>query len=248
MKTLAILGLIGASVESFVPTTHTPLCKSSLHLSSKPNELFDGPGWDAIREELDRVPVFACANEDGKPMKYSVELGTKGSDEKKTYEVPLFYTHVDDAIAERDNARKATPQLNIDVCPYQLGTIFQLWASNEAVIVPNKKAIVSAGAPPTANPMGQNVPLFACMEMAQENEAGKPVLPLFFELEDAQEALAQAVATDGGDVSEFEIVGLNLPEAVQLLSNANKKEDAAAFQFIPPSSSIKHIRDVMSGL
>jgi hypothetical protein len=86
------------------------------------------------------------------------------------------------------------------------------------------------------------------MEMAQENEAGKPVLPLFFELEDAQEALAQAVATDGGDVSEFEIVGLNLPEAVQLLSNANKKEDAAAFQFIPPSSSIKHIRDVMSGL
>jgi hypothetical protein len=248
MKALAILTLIGISVECFVPATYTSLRASHLHLSSKPNELFDSQGWEAIREELDQVPVFACANEDGKPMKYSVELGTKGSDEKKTYEVPLFYTHVDDAIAERDNARKATPQLDIEVCPYQLGTIFQLWASNEAVIVPNKKAIVSAGAPPTANPMGQNVPLFACMDMAQENEDGKPVLPLFFELEDAQEALAQAVATDGGDVSEFEIVGLNLPEAVQLLSNANKKADATAFQFIPPSSSIKHIRDVLGGI
>jgi hypothetical protein len=179
-------------------------------------------------------------------MKYGVELGTKGEAEKKTFEVPLFYTHVEDALAERDNARKNTPTLDIEIAPYQLGTVFQLWASNEAVIVPNKKAIVQAGAPPTANPMGQNVPLFACMEIAQENENGKPVLPLFFELEDAHEALKQAVATDGGNASEFEIVGLNLPEAVQLLANANRKEDATAFQFVPPSSSIKHIRDVLS--
>lgn len=241
---------------------------SSLSLSSNPNEIFNSPSWGSIREELDAVPVFACANQDGKPMKYGVELGKKGSDEKQKFEVPLFYTHAEDAIAERDNAREASPALDIDIFPYQLGTVFQLWSNNEAVIVPNKKAILQAGAPPTANPLGQAVPLFACMDIAQENENGKPVLPLFFELEDAQEALSQAVAADGGDVSEFEIVGLNLPEAVQLLANANEKEDATAFQvrsnlsfflirrfvisnqilqFVPPSSSIKHIRDVLGG-
>lgn len=29
------------------------------------------------------------------------------------------------------------------------------------VIVPNKRSIIQAGAPPNANPMGQQVPLFA---------------------------------------------------------------------------------------
>eukprot|EP00956_Cyclotella_meneghiniana_P043070 scaffold251692_cov109-Cyclotella_meneghiniana.AAC.1 len=212
--------------------------------STNPNQLFNSPGWESIREELDQVPVFACANAEGKPMKYAVELGKKDSDEKQTYEVPLFYTHVDDALAERDNARKTTPNLDVDICPYQLGMVFQLWASNEAVIVPNKKAIQQAGAPPTANAIGQNVPLFACMEMAQVNRDGKPFLPLFFELEDAQEALSEAVANDGGKVEEFEIVGLNLNEAVSLFANSN--ENTTAFEFIPPSSSIAHIRDFMS--
>ena len=231
--------------QSSLRLTPPPSCR--LSLSANPNELFNSPGWGSIRQELDQVPVFACANPEGKPLKYGVEMGMKGKDEKKTYEVPLFFTHVDDALAERDNARKMTPALEIDICPYQLGDIFQLWASNEAVIVPNKKAIVQAGAPPSANPMGQTVPLFACMEIAQENEDGKPVLPLFFELEDAQEALSQAVKVDGGKIEDFEIVGLNLPEAVQLLSNADGQKDGPAFQFVPPSSSINHIRDFLSG-
>lgn len=95
---------------------------------------------------------------------------------------------------------------------------------------------------PNANPMGQQVPLFACMEIAQENEKGKPVLPLFFELEDANDAVSQAVSADGGKVEDFEVVGLDLPQAVSLLTNENE----SAFQFIPPSSSLKHIRDYLS--
>lgn len=95
---------------------------------------------------------------------------------------------------------------------------------------------------PNANPIGQQVPLFACMEIAQENEKGKPVLPLFFELEDANEAVSQAVSADGGEVDNFEVVGLDLPQAVGLLANENE----SAFQFIPPSSSLKHIRDYLS--
>ena len=81
------------------------------------------------------------------------------------------------------------------------------------------------------------------MEIAQKNEKGQPCLPMFFDLEDANEAVSQAVKMDGGDANDFEVVGLNLPEAVTLLSNSEEN----AFQFIPPSSSLAHIRDYLSG-
>lgn len=240
---IQLLVLVGIDcVQGFAMTT---TLRRTSRLRSSNSDLFESPGWGAIRKELDQVPVFACANAEGQPLKYKVELGKKGEDRKTSFEVPLFYTHVEDALVELENARKNTPLPGMDIAPYQLGTIFQLWASNQAVIVPSRKAIVQAGAPPTANPMGQNVPLFACMEIAQENEDGKPVLPLFLELEDANEAVSQAISFDGGNAEDLEIVGLSLPEAVQMLANAN--DDARAFQFVPPSSSLKHIRDYLSG-
>ena len=214
---------------------------------SSTNELFDSPGWEFVRKDLDQVPVFACANAQGQPLKYRMELTNKlrkeSSDE--AFEVPLFYTHVDDALAELIEARKNTPLLGIDINPYPLGQIFQLWAADKAVIVPNKNAIVQAGAPPNANPMGQNVPLFACMEIAQENEEGKPVLPIFLDLVDIKAAISQAVSFDGGNVDDFEVVCLSLPEAVRMLVNGTK--ESMAFHFIPPISSLKHIRKYLSG-
>merc|ERR1712232_157244 len=129
----------------------------------------------------------------------------------------------------------------MDINPYPLGGIFKMWATDAAVIIPNKRAIIQAGAPPNANPIGQQVPLFACMEIAQENEKGNPILPMFLELEDANSAVSQAISVDGGKSEDFEVVGLNLPEAVSSL--ANSKDGSTAFNFIPPESSLKHIRD-----
>jgi hypothetical protein len=114
-----------------------------------------------------------------------------------------------------------------------------------SVIVPNKKSVIQAGAPPNVNAIGQQVPLFACMEIAQENESGRPVLPLFLELDDANDAVTQAVSFDGGREEDFEVVCLNLSEAVSQLANA--KEDQNAFHFVPPASSLEHIRDYLSG-
>jgi len=208
--------------------------------SIQPNELFDSPGWGAIEQELDQVPVFAVANADGQPIKYRIER------KDDSFDIPFFYTHVEDALQELEKAKENSPTLKgMDINPYPLGGIFRMWATDAAVIVPNKRSIIQAGAPPNANPMGQQVPLFACMEIAQETKEGKPCLPLFFELEDANDAVAQAVSLDGGKVEDFEVVGLNLPEAVNLLANA--KEDTAAFEFIPPESSLKHIREYLTG-
>lgn len=239
-----LCALMIGSVQSFL-SSRAPLAlprqsasASAIH-ASEPNPLFDSPGWESIKQELDHVPIFAVANEKGQPIKYRIEA--KGS----SVEIPLFYTHVSDALQELGKAKENTPLPGMDINPYPLGEIFELWAKDEAVIVPNKQSIVQAGAPPNANPIGQQVPLFACMEIAQENEDGKPVLPLFFELEDANNALKQAASFSGGKEEDLEVVGLNLPEAVNLL--ANVKEDTTAFQFIPPTSSLDHIRDYLSG-
>lgn len=213
--------------------------QTSVMEAATPNELFDSPGWESIKVELDQVPVFAVANEEGNPIKYRIEK------KDSSFEVPLFYTHVSDALQELEKAKENTPLPGMDINPFPLGGIFEMWAKDTAVIVPNKKSIISAGAPPGANPMGQQVPLFACMEISQENENGKPVLPLFFELEDANDAASQAAAFDGGKGEDLEVVGLNLAEAVSLLANA--KDAATAFHFIPPASSLKHIRDYLSG-
>lgn len=230
------------SVQSFSsapgPLARHQPSSTSLMQSSAPNELFDSPGWGAIRQELDQVPVFSVSNAEGHPLKYSIEK------EGKSVEVSLFYTHVSDALVELEKAKENTPLPGMDVNPYPLGGIFEMWAKDSAVIVPNKKSIIQAGAPPNAVPIGQHVPLFACMEIAQEDETGIPVLPLFFELDDANDAVSQAVAaTDGGKAEDLEVVGLNLSEAVNLLANG----ESAAFQFIPPKSSLDHIRDYLSG-
>lgn len=81
------------------------------------NELFDSPGWEAIREELDQVPIFAVANAEGQPLKYSIETSKKKDDDgdNNKFEVPLFYTHVEDALKELDNARKSNPLPGMDM-------------------------------------------------------------------------------------------------------------------------------------
>ena len=79
------------------------------------NELFDSPGWGAIRDELDQIPIFAVANAEGQPLKYSVQLTKKNDDGKDMFEVPLFYTHVEDALKELENAKKNTPMPGMDM-------------------------------------------------------------------------------------------------------------------------------------
>ena len=248
---LTLLMMMIGSATTFQSSAPCPLLARHRHrpssttsplraASQQPNELFDSPGWEGIKQELDQVPVFAVSNAQGHPVKYSLEK----KDEK--FEVPLFYIFATDAMKELEKAKEQNTSLpGMDINPYPLGGIFEMWAKDGAVIVPNKQSIISAGAPPNANPIGQQVPLFACMEIAQEDEKGKPVLPLFFDLEDANNAVSQAVNLDGGKEADFEVVGLNLPEAVSLLANA--KDDATAFHFIPPTSSLEHIRDYLSG-
>jgi len=202
-------------------------------------DLFSSEGWPAIEQELDTVPIFTVANEKGQPLQYTVEMK-----DQEPFSVPFFYTHAPDALEELEKTKKATNLEGIDIVPVPLGKAFKMWASDKSVIIPNKDAILQAGAPPGSNPMGQQVPLFACMEIAQETENGTPVLPLFFALEEANEAVEMATSADGGNPDDFEVVSLSLPRAVEMLANS---PETTAFQFIPPKSSIDHIETYLSG-
>lgn len=60
----------------------------------------------------------------------------------------------------------------------------------EAVIVPSARAIMQARAPPGSNPIGQEVPLFACMEIMQSNDDGSGAMFLLsMDVEEANAAV-----------------------------------------------------------
>jgi hypothetical protein len=121
-----------------------------------------------------------------------------------------------------------------------------MWSKDEAIIIPNKKAIVQAGAPPNTNPLGQEVPLFACMDIMRsstEDGTGGNVLPLFMDLDDANAAIQQAVQLDGGNVEELEVVSLSLNRAVELLATV---PETPAFQFIAPEKSFRYIQKYLT--
>lgn len=129
MTPFTILALAFASAHSYSPgkallARHRP--PFALKQSSKPNDIFDSPGWESIKLELDQVPVFSVANAQGQPIKYFIEK------KDRSFEIPLFYTHVSDALAELEKAKENTPLPGMDINPYPLGDIFEMWAKDSA--------------------------------------------------------------------------------------------------------------------
>jgi hypothetical protein len=203
------------------------------------NDLFSSDAWQAIKKDLDQVPIFTPATAEGHPLAYKIKNA------KGTFEVPTFYCDLDAATKELADVRGGMESGadSIDLIPFPLGQAFQLWSKSEAMIIPSKDAVLQAGAPPGTNPIGQNVPLFGCMEIMEEREDGKGVLPMFLSLDDANAAVKLAVEADGGSVDDFEVVALSLNRAVELLASS---EESPAFHFIPPSASMKYIQEYLS--
>jgi len=175
--------------------------------------------------------VFTCANKKGEPALYEIN----------DRPAALFFTNVDDAkdeLLKCNEAREADGLLN--VVPFPLGEAFRLVLEDEALLVPSAAAVAAAGAPLGTNPLGQPVTLFACTDIMRERDDGAAVLPLFFVYAEAQEAVAMAIAADGaGDGSSFDIVGLPLQQAVEVLAAS---PGTTAFQFVTPVSSLDHVR------
>ena len=130
MASCTVFALTVRTAQCFLPAyghfSRRPPAPSNPMKSSKPNELFDSPGWEAIKRELDQVPVFSIANVEGQPIKYRLQKS------EASFDVPLFYTHVSDALAELEKAKEITPLHGMDIIPYPLGGIFEMWARDTA--------------------------------------------------------------------------------------------------------------------
>ena len=197
---------------------------------------FSHPGWPKLEAQLNALPVFTVANERGQPLQYEIADVPTG----------IFYADVEAAKAELQDALKQYPDLGCDLIPVGLGNAYKLQCEKKAIIVPGKRELVIAGAPEDANPMGQTLPLFACMEIMREDE-GQPVLPLFMSHGDCSTAVSEATDADGDDGDEpLEIVGLSLPSVVErLLSLADGEQSGPAFTFIAPSASAEFISEYL---
>lgn len=233
--------LLACPIQAFVVTNTAPTRRSSVIVAAEEpgsaNDLFASEGWQPIKKDLDQLPIFTVATKEGNPLAYDVE--TNG----KTVSVPCFFCDIEEAKKELEDFKQNAGAEGIDLVPFPLGQAFQMWAQDEAVIVPSKRAIFQAGAPPGTNPIGQQIPLFACMDIMEEGENGNGVLPLFMVLEEADAAVQSAVEADGGNAADLKVVSLSLNRAVGLLATA---PETTAFRFIPPSASIEYIQDYLS--
>jgi hypothetical protein len=200
---------------------------------SKVQKAIASSSWQALSAELDRLPVFTVANQEGQPLQYEID----GSP------TALFYADVEAAKKELTSAREMFPELNCDLIPVGVGSAFKLQEEGKAALLPAAADLTAAGAPAGTSALGQPLPLFACMEMSQQAEGGKPVLPIFMAWSDCAQAVSQATQ-DGAD-EKLEIVGLSLPSVVERLGNVVDGEEPPAFAFIPSASSAKFIGEYL---
>jgi len=213
--------------------------------SSQDNEdkmrMFESEGWKNIAEDLQRFPLFSIATSQGNPVAYQITVG-----EEKTFDIPFFYCDVTEALAELEkaqtNSAEATKGGNFKLIPFPLEQAFKLWCDDKAVIIPSKASILQAGAPAGTNPIGQRVPMWACLDISEEQEGGlPPKLPIFMGLDDANAAVMEAVGGDRKKAVDFEVVCLSLDGAIEQLVNV--PEESPSYHFIPPSKSMKYIEE-----
>jgi hypothetical protein len=196
----------------------------------------DTPNWPEIQRSLDAVPVFTVANEDGKPLQY--EVGGQP--------MAMFYADVLAAKTELEAASGQYPDLKCDLIPVGLGAAYKLACDGQASLVPGVAELKTAGMPEGMSAIGQELPLFACMQMRRQTEEGGTIVPLFLSFDDCDAAVKEVREAAEAENADLEIIGLSLPSVVEhLASIADGKPE---FAFVAPTSSTHHINSYVGSV
>ncbi|VEU39809.1 unnamed protein product [Pseudo-nitzschia multistriata] len=235
-------GLVSSVPASLSHGAFRLFAETSPESDNEKMRMFESEGWKGIAEDLRSFPLFCIATAEDNPVAYQITVG-----EEKTFDVPFFYCDVTEAAAALEKAQassdNATEGVDLKLLPFPLEQAFKLWCGDKAVIIPSKASILQAGAPAGTNPIGQRVPMWACLDIAEEQGEGlPPKLPIFMGLEDANDAVLEAVGGDRAKVDDLEVVCLSLDGAIEQLVTA-APEEAPGFAFIPPSKSMKYIEE-----
>lgn len=181
----------------------------------------------AAAAALNKLPVFAIANREKKPLEFKVGDAMK----------VIFYADVAAAKEQLATTKRDSPDLyeqhGCDVITVGLGSAYKLACDGKAVIVPGIADLRGAGAPEGVQPIGLDLPLFACMKMWKLDDDEKPVLPLFMCHADCAAAVAEANEAEKPE-EPLEISILSLQSVVEHLANPSSE----TFAFVPPSASV----------
>jgi hypothetical protein len=234
---VSFITLAAAWTAPLLPHPATQL-RANIVLQIAPGDLSESERWPPVQAELNQVPVFSVArvkkDEKDKPLQYVV--GNK--------QMAIFYADVDAAKTSLAEAKAQNPDLGdvLDIIPVGLGTAYNLAVRGEAMVVPGLAELQAAGAPPDAQPLGQEVPLFACMEMAISKEgelmlgeeAGEESagVPLFVSYGDCAAAVAPP--------REINAV-LSLSSVVEQRLVGGEDPSANSFSMVALSASVKHL-------
>ena len=228
LKAVIILASARPVVSSWVGAP----CSRALRVSSPPRlEATANPseseGWPQLQEMLDKLPVFTVANEGGQPLQYQVDGKP----------LAIFYADVEAGKSQLAIEQEKYPDLGCDLIPVGLGNAYKLSCDGKGMVVPGIGELQACGAPEGAQPMGQELPLFACMQMSRDGDAG-PVLPLF--MSNADCTIAVAAANEAAQPeTPLEVTALSLQSVVEQLS-AEGGPTADTFSFIAPQASLDH--------
>ena len=207
-----------------------------------PQSFVESPGWPVIEQQLDTLPVFTVANEDKQPLQYTVN----------GQPMAMLYADVAAAMSQLEAACKQYPDLKYDLVPIGMGRAYSLSCEGKACVVPGVTELTAAGMPEGLSAIGQELPLFGCMQMSRETEEGHTIVPLFMSAADCEAAVKevkelrdQAEETDTNQ-PELEITCLSLPGVVEhLLAIADGKP---AFGFVAPTRSTEHINSYVGNV
>ena len=170
--------------------------------------------YPALLDALDELPVFTLASAEGHPLKFQV--GARN--------LAVFYADVE---AAKKELAKLDKDLGCDLLTVGLGSAYTLACNDKGMIIPAAVELRALGAPEDAQPVGQELPLFMCTEMAKDGGNG-PIVPLFMSYADC----AAAVSETGRRPK---------PPSATTLAGVVEDEPSGAYSFVPPSASMEHI-------
>ena len=198
--------------------------------SSSSPPLTDSAEWPSVQTVLDEVPVFTMANEEKKPLQYQVN----------GQPMAMFYADVNAAMDQLYSIKKQYPDIDNDLVPVGLGAAYKMSCEGKACLVPGVPELTEVGMPEGMSAVGQELPLFACMEISKETDDGDAVTPLYMSYADCEAAVKEAEkVAETEDDDPLEVVGLSLPSVVEHFLSV--KEGKPKFAFVTPSRTNEHL-------
>ena len=210
--------------------------------------------WNAVLQGLNAAPVFALANQEGVPIQQR---------ERDGQPLVLLFAAIDRAQDELEAARKASPDLELQLLPVGLGVAYAQLLEGKAVIVPGFAELseaqdmqLAADEMPAGMLEGAGIdipvvqwdenvlPLFGCFEMVRRRPDGSRFTPVFMSHKDAQAAFDKARAANPERTAKFAVEVVPLPELVELAAAGKAKVPP---RVIPPSESMLYLQQRSSG-